>query len=343
MKLTKALLVSTSILMLAACAVKSTETGTKAEERSGGFLGLSTAAEVDVQTEAAFKSVNKVVIGGFKVGFLEEMRASNKAGGGLMGGGFGGKSTANVDLKGVDTALMQKITDAAYGDFVARLQKKGYTVIDRAELLKNRDYANANKEKSPLREESSMFFGADATITYLAPSSLDGLYFTGEAGRSGGFGFGNPQVASVNFAQENKIPVLFVTYEIDFANKSGGHGGWGSMSSSVEVGQGISVTPGGGVKLIGGHAGTFSTANGSMLFGQPVYSEETFGTIVNTSSDAGVAAETALNIFSAFAGAGTNQMRSFEITADPAKYQAVSLKVLAQANEKLTSKMAGLR
>ncbi|MBN8542734.1 MAG: hypothetical protein J0M34_00535 [Alphaproteobacteria bacterium] len=340
MKFTKALLISTSIILLAACSVQSTDKGTKAETRSGGLFGLGTAADYDVQTEGAFKNVKQVVIGGFKVGFLEETKASNKASGGLMGGGFGGKSTAKVDLKGVDAALMQEITDAAYADFIAQLEKRGYTVADRGELLKNRDYANANKEKSPLREESS-FLGADATITYVAPSNMEGLYFTGESGRSGGFGFGNPQVAAINFAEENKIPVVFVTYQVDFANKAGGHAG--ITTSAVEVGQGISVPPGGGVRIIGGQGGTFSSANGAILFGQPVSSSDTFGTIENTSTDAGVAVETAANIFSAVLGGGTNQTRSFEITAVPAKYKAVSLKVLGSANEKITAKMLSLR
>lgn len=337
MTLTKALLISTSILMLAACSVKSTDQGTKAQTASGGLFGLGTAADYDVTTEGAFKGVKQVVIGGFKVGYLEETKAAEKA-----GSGFGGKATAKVDLVGIDKALMQKITDSAYSDFVARLQKAGYTVVDRGALLQNRDYAKANKEKSPLREESS-FFGADTTITYVAPTNVEGLYFTGESGRNGGFGFANPQVAAINFADENKTPVLFVTYQVDFANKAGGHGGWGSVNSSVEVGQGISVPTGGGVRLVGGQGGTFSSANGAILFGQPVSSDETFGTITNTTSDAAVGLETATNLFSAVLGGGTNQTRSFEVKADPAKYKAVALKVLAGANEKITAKMAALR
>lgn len=333
MKHTFALLAATT--MLAACAVQGTSSGTAPEEASGGLFGMSKAEDLTVDTAAAFKDKKEVVIGSFQIAFLEEKKASNKAGGGLFGSGFGGKSSANMTLVGLDTPRFQAITEAAYADFVQKLQAAGYTVVDRSTLAAHEDFKNVSSEVSP-REEEGDLFGFGVTQKVVAPKAIGKLY-------AGGFGFSNPQVGAIGFADKTGTPVLFVNYTIDFANKSGGHGGYWSNSSSLEVGQGLSVPPGGGISFVGGQAGTFSSANGSIKLGQPVFSTDTFGEVVNTNSEGYVAAETAVNVIGVLGGVGSNQSRSFEVKADPAKYTKVATKVLTDANAMLVHKMQALR
>lgn len=335
MKPLKYLAMGTALALMSACAVQGTDAGTRPEEASGGLFGLSKADDLQVDTAAAFKDKKEVVIGGFHVAFLEEKKASNKAGGGLLGSGFGGKSSANMELKGVETAQFQAITETAYADFVARLKAAGYTVADRSVLANHDDFKGVSSEPSPIEEESNLL-GMGVTQTVVAPASIGKIY-------DGGFGFSNPQVGAIGFADKTGTPVIFVTYTVDFANKAGGHGGYWSNTSSLEVGQGISLPPGGGLTFVGGQAGTFSSANGSIKLGQPVSSDETFGEVLNTNSEGYVAAEAAVNVIGLLGGVGSNQSRSFDVKADPAKYQAVASKVLADANGKLVGKMVSLR
>lgn len=327
---------------LTGCAVQSTNSGTKPGQSTGGFMGLSKTDDVVVQTPDAFKGRNQVIIGSFKVGFLEEKKASAKAGGGLLGNGMGGKSSAHLKMNGITTATMQQITDAAYADFAAKLKAAGFTIADRSALLNSDDFKGVSSEPSPVREEAS-FFGSSNTVTYFSPKTLgDKIYWHGEQGHAGGFGFDNVMVGAANYADKSKTPVLFVSYLVDFANAEGSGGSW-SMSSSVSVGQGLSVVPGGGVWIIGGQGGTFSTNSGSVKLGQPVYSTDTYGEIKGTSSDAAIAAETALNVATSVLGGGSNQSRDFEINANPAKYKVVAGKILGESNAAITSKMGSLK
>jgi hypothetical protein len=340
MRFSTILCASVAALALGACSVTSTNQAVAPQESTGVF-GIK-SADYAVETEKAFKGVNRVVIGSFKVGFLEEKRESRKAGGGLFGGGFGGKSSAHVTLSGLTPELMQAITDAAYADFLKQLQAQGYTVEDRAQLLASADFAKANKQPSPLRQESS-FFGSDNTLTYVAPKEIENLYFfMAETPETGGFGFSNPSVAAMGFADKNKLPVLSVTYLLDFVGSTG-HGGAFTSTSSLEIGQSMHVPSGYGITLIGGQAGSFSTNNGSVKLGQPVHTTATFGEIEQETGEGMVAAETALNVVSALAGAGTNQHRQFAIKANPDQYQNAATGVLKDANKRLIDKMKSLQ
>lgn len=322
------------LLAVTACSVQSTSGGT-APQSSTGFMGMK-KDDFDVSVDKAFAGRKEVVIGSFKINFIDDKKASAKA-----GMGYGGRSTAALKLNGVDAKLMQKITDAAYADFISKLKANGYTLANRADLLAHPDFKKVNTEKSPFREEAS-FFGRQVTTTYFAPTELGSIYWAGEEGHIGGFGFSNPMMGASVYADKTKIPVLFVSYTVDFAN-SDGDGGRFASTSSMSVGQGVSIAPGGGINLFGGQGGSFSTNSGHIKLGQPVYSTDTFGEVVNTTSDTYKATETALNVVSAVLGGGTNITRKFEINADPAKYQAVTGKVLAETNAKLVGKMASLR
>jgi hypothetical protein len=335
----KSAALSALALTIAACSVTSTS-GVKApQEASGGFLGLVKQDEIKVDTGEAFKSVNQVIIGSFKVGFTEDKKDRKKA-----GRGVGGNATANLTLKGIDTSIEQQITDAAYDDFVAKLKAAGYTIADRNILLNSEDFKNAGgSEKSPHKEEASIF-GASSTMTYLNPTALgEKIYWTGESGNSGGFGFGNPMMAASVFADKNKIPVIFVNYIIDFANSDGSGGSFAS-TSMIEVGQGISVpASAGSLKLFGGQGGTFQSVNGNITLGQPVYSTEPFAEVVQTTTEAEIAGQYALNAITLMMGAGSNQSRAFDVNADPQKFKTVATSVLGDANGKIVGKMKELR
>jgi hypothetical protein len=298
---------------------------------------MITHEEINIEGDKAFSGVNKVVIGGFKVGFITAKEEQEKA-----GTGIGGRSSAVLELQGLTPEVMQSITDKAYSDLLGKLKAQGYEVVDRAELTGSAEFSKANHEPSPLTEESS-FFGSNNDVTYVAPKDIGKLYFfMGDTGPSGGFGFDNPTTAAATYADKTKLPVLSVVYTLDFASKNGSGGSFAS-TSALEVGQALSAIPGSGITLYGGSAGTFSSTNGSIKLGQAITSPDTFGEIEMTTSDTMKVLETASNVAGVLLGAGSNQSRDFVLKADPAKYSSGASGVLSKANDDLLNSMKALR
>ena len=235
---------------------------------------------------------------------------------------------------------MQAITDAAYADFLTQLQTQGYTVLDRNQLLSHAKFAKANADDAPIEIKSDA-----GKMLYFVPTELGNkAYFYMQDGirSKGGFGFGNPSVATSVFADETGIRVLAVNYIIDFATAES-YGAKHTSTSSVNVYQGISVKPGSQVALIGGSQGTFSTVNGSVSLGQPIYSTEKFGELTDVTSTAFKTTQVVTNVVSALGGLGTNKTSKYEVQADPAKYSSVTGGVLAKTNLAITEQMASVR
>ena len=334
----------TAGLALAGCSATGGQGGS-APATSTGFLGKK-RSDVEVDTGKAFAGAQQVVIGGFKVGFVEHKKMKAKAGGGFLGSGFGGKSLAKVTLTGVDQATRQAIADAAYADFVSGLRAAGYDVVDRDVLLSSEAFSGAKTHATPYEtNDSSLAVGAD--ITYYVPSEFGGkirIFMSDALGTGGALGWSNPSSAASKFAHERdgSIRVLAVNYLVDFAN-SESYGGMHTSTSSVSVYQGLSVKPSSGVGIIGGHGGTFSTAIGALRLGQAKYSTETFGEVVDVTSSASKTTETVVNVASALLGGGTNISRRYEVQADAGRFAALSGSVLVEANTALVEQMTALR
>lgn len=311
---------------LVGCSGISASGGAKAPEKNTGFLG-STKSDIDVDTPKAFAGKNDVVIGAFRVGFVTYNKVGHSTGTSLLGSaGSAGRASAKSTLVGINAASMQKITDAAYADFVSKLKANGYNVVDRSKLAALPEYKKMSTVASPQETDEN---GMD--LTYVAPA---GLPLKGT-----GFAFSHPMSALSVSGEKLGIPVLDVDYILNFVNGSGA--GW--SVATVEVGQGISIPPGSGVTLYGGQMSTFSNNVGSVKLGQPVYSTETFASVEGTTTDGDVALETATNVLTGLLGAGGRASREFNFNADPAKYAAVSHSVLSDANAKLVGAMKANR
>jgi len=325
---------------LTGCSVSAQKEGTMEEEqRKGGFMGMGTRPALEVTNKGAFGEVNRVVIGGFKVAFVESTRVNNKA-----GTGTGGNATALVDLKGVTAQDKQAITDQAYEDFIATLRSNGYTVEDRFVFTSYDAYAKVKQYDFPYTSDTSGIFSSYGKGDFHSPSKIGSKQpiFPGEvANVTGGIGHSNPSMAAVEFAEETGIAVINVAMVIDFVG-SKGHGGKWSSTASVQVGQLMSVDSG-TLGFNAGYGSAFNSKSGVMTFGQPVSSDQTFATIeeLTTGTDKGV--QTAANVFSAMLGSGTSQERKYTFHADPAKYRAAAKDATQKASELLVRKMVELR
>lgn len=321
-----------SATAIASCSVSATQGATKPGEVSGGLFGLVKQDDLKVQEEKAFAGVNEVIVASFKVAFITEGKNTAKA-----GVGFGGASTAKSELKGVGDGVMQEITNSVYKDFVANMKAKGIKILDRSELLADKDFKDVKTYDFPINDDGTRYF----TPVEFGKKSY---FFPGEsADYSGGFAFGNAMTGAALYAERAHKKVISVLYTVNYINAEGsGNSRWAS-SSSLEVGQGISVTPGSKLTIVGGQGGTFSSNIGNISLGQSVYSTKEFGTIKNTNSDAYKVAETALNVASALLGGGTNQTREFEVKADATKYKAIATEVLKDTNKAIVNRMATLK
>ena len=101
------------------------------------------AQQMRIDNAAAMNGVTEVVIGSFIVAFLTDRTDRARAGGGLLGSGFGGRSTARSALHGVSAVEFQRATDAAYADFLRQLAGAGYQIADRAAAVEAFTRANA--------------------------------------------------------------------------------------------------------------------------------------------------------------------------------------------------------
>lgn len=343
----KFLTLSVVAVALALNGCKSVSTSTDATAPAAaksGFMGLTTNADLTVTTPAAFKETGKVVIGGFKVAFVESKRDSAKAGGGLLSSGFGGKSTALMMLNGIDSDTKQAITDKAYADFISTLKAEGFTVTDRKQYTSTPEYVKTKTYDSPYTTDSSML-SKYGTTTYYQPTGFEAMrIYMGEIDKvMGGIGFSHPNNAAVAYTSETGNKLLNVVYVIDFSNADASGGSFKS-TSFVKVGQGLSLQAGTSkMQLIGGHAGTFSTANGSIALGQPIYSLEKFGDVVSASSNTEKTVEKLTNVASLLGGMGSNITTKFDVNADAEKYQAVALEITGKANEAIVGKMKSLK
>jgi len=339
----KKFLAVSSVILVTACGVSSGDGVMSRGENTGGFMGLTTLDSVEVDGKSAFKGVNDVVIGAFKVGFVDSSVAKRKAGGGLLGSGFGGKASGKVKLVGVSDTVKQQITDAAYSDFLTQLKSNGYNVVNRSAFTSSDEYKGAKKYSFPYKADDSGMFSEYGVSTYYQAKALgsEGLVFMNDIpGVTGGI-FGSASAAAAKYAAEGGTPVASATYLVDFA-AADGHGNNWTSSASVQIGQSLAITTG-NVQITKDHTGSFSAGTAYAKVGQPVQYDKQYGEVSDTTSTGMSVAQGAANALSLLSGGGTNSSKNYEIKANASKYKAGAISILKDANKALVAKGASLR
>ncbi len=297
---------------------------------------------IKVTAGKAIAGTQQVTIGQFTVAFLTERKDSARAGGGLMGG-FGGKSTVRSQLAGVDNAQMQAVADAAYDDFAAKLQARGFTVVDRSSL----ETALAVAEAEPNFKQVTTVVGdgdkAEATLvgaTQTGPlRTLVGDYTTGGFGAIGAGQRGmRLTTAMQSHAKQSGVRVLNVIYYVNFAS-SEEYGGWFRSSSAVKVSSGLGVAPGlSRVSVVGA-----SGSPGVLALAQPVAIGGDFFTREDAMSGGEKATRAVTKVIGILGGIGANSYKKFSFTALPGAYPEGATQATAEANSLFTERLAALR
>ncbi len=204
-------------------------------------------APVKVSGKEAVKGATGIAVAAFNVGFIFESTDQTKATGGMIGA-FGGTTKAKSTLVGVTPEMMQKIADAAYADFLAKLAASGLAVKDAASVFAAPEMAKPHGQVSPLDISIALEKKSKGKATYVKPTALPTLIMV--AGDFQGSGFssmglvmdsGQASYALSQYARAAGVPVVGVTYLIDFSQQKRP----GAFSfGGIEVNANLSVVPG---------------------------------------------------------------------------------------------------
>lgn len=258
----------------------------------------------------SFKGVNQVVLGQFTVVFLTKTVS-------YSGGGFfsnNNESKAIGQLAGVDSSTFQRVTDAIFEDFKAKLAHQGVTVADPAGYYANPYYQRVHSEEQghpvtvPLEDKQSVE-GQAWWPTTLAHHDNMAL-----ALRFMDAGVRDVYTAQYDYARNAKIPVLNVVYVVDFAEpaKSSGAGIFQSLNVKAE----IAISPRGSQLQLMDTSGKV----GKLVINKPLVEGGSFAEIKDITSGVQKTAETAQmlgNIGGAlFGGSHSNHMFGKQMRID---------------------------
>lgn len=294
---------------------------------------------------SAFKGVQKVAIGQVTVGFLVERKDSAKAGGGLTGSGFGGRSTTRSTLAGVSQAELTQIASAAYADLEAKLKAAGIELVDRAALVAHPAYAKTKPSAEPYG--LSVMTGRDdkATVMFLsAPQTAPLRVIAGDAAVSGlsamGLIMNGSQISmgASDFAKTHGVHVVNAIYYVDFAD-SDEYGGWFRSSSAVSVKASLALLPDQSkLSVIGPNY-----KSGAIALAHPVAVGGDFFEAADSTSGLQRADQAIANVIGLIGGIGTNSSKRLTFTARPGPYVPGATQAVADANDVLVAKLLSLK
>ena len=282
------------------------------------------AQQMRIDNAAAMNGVTEVVIGSFIVAFLTDRTDRARAGGGLLGSGFGGRSTARSALHGVSAVEFQRATDAAYADFLRQLAGAGYQIVDRAAAVEAFTRANAQPLENGIERDVILARDSRAKAQVFAPTEIGGVWLPREAlghisapGFSGNRSAVGISMGGVNHARASRQAVVNVFYVVDFANAET-YGGWFRNSSAVSVQAGLAIVP--ELSKVFVYAPNGRVVNVSPR--EPIAVGGDFGTFGDTTTNGERVAEIATNIIGALGGIGTNSTRRYAMQADAPRWEA---------------------
>ncbi|MBY0520418.1 MAG: hypothetical protein K2P79_08345 [Sphingomonas sp.] len=304
------------------------------------------APPLKISAPQAVKGTETVVIGAFNVGFIFQSVDQTAATGGMIGA-FGGTTRAKSELQGVTPEMMQAITDAAYADFRAQLEAKGFTVADPAAMFASPSFARVKPAPAPYEAGVLLDKKSKGKASYYKPAAIPGLVMMpGDVTPSGLSGMGMAMASGMtaygmsDYAKANRHGVLSVVYLIDFSNaKRPGAFSFGGIT----VTSGMSVVNDYSRMSIVGPGGKTAT----ITLKQPVAVEGDFAQMNDATRDAGL--QKAANIMGGLAAVGGlggmrfGKSKTFTFTARPGIYEQGAIKAASLANTRLADQLAALK
>ena len=308
------------------------------------------SASVKVINGGPLKGKSTLAIGAFRVAFKQHDQVVSTAGGALMGGG-GSSVTDDATMVGIDHALMQKIADAIYADFVQQARAKGYTVLDSVKL------AATSSEYKALPTTVSFTdgpFGAFVIPTGQTSPVMPTDDYKQE--RHGAQGFGaafkgvGAQMAKTEanavfpkIGKDTGAAVIAVNIVVNFAAFKGTQSTWMSGSkATVDFGATIEgIDPqlmGTMIKAWDAKTPDCGNCMAQAYLRGVVHSSDSIGTAEKRDA-LGVSGNVG-NAIGGLMGGSIAKHKAYELTADPVAYEKNALQVAKDANAMLLEEIA---
>ena len=198
--------------------------------KMGGTFGAKTVT--------AFTKSNRVAVAGFRVVFVTHNEARAFVRASYMPGRDTGSASAKmeVDLKGVDDATLQAITDKAYKLFIEQLKATGREVIT-AEEMKDAYAGFKTLPAGPQEAKAGLMRGKA-----FSPTGVPLWWQTGDAWGDAGLSQKNMRAFN-ELSEKMKAPVTIApAIVIDFAHMQSSGNRSGLVARRAEVGASLAMS-----------------------------------------------------------------------------------------------------
>jgi len=312
-----------------------------------GFGRKDKNATVRIVNGKPLKGKSTIALGAFRVAFKMHDQVVSIARGALSGNG-GSSVTDDTTLSGVDHALMQKIADQVYADFLSQAKAKGYSIVDSAALAASSPEYKALPTTASFTEGpfGEFVIPAGQTSPVLGADDYKQERHGAQTFTSGfkGIGVGMAKTAANDVFGKVGSPdtaVLAVTIVVNYATYKGTQSQWGGTSSAtVDFGATIEGTDpyGMGTGIRAWDAKTCGMCMAQANMTGNVHSSESIGT--TEKRDALGVSGNVSNAIGALMGTGVGKHKAFTLTADPAAYEKNVLLVAHEASDLLLTEVA---
>jgi hypothetical protein len=310
----------------------------------GTGLGLSACAQAAISGGAGekdavvkvtrgndLKGKSMLALGAFRVAFVTQDAAAA-----VSRGIFGGSAAKiSAELTGVDRALMQKISDEVYADFLRQAAARGYTVIESSSLLKtSAAYAALTPAENFSTGRLGTFVIPTGQRSVTMPSDARAREDKGTGGFAARLNMLSDQTAKSPAydafpvaAEQAGAPILAVTIAVNFANfkassSLGGSKATLAVGATIDGRNKLELVPSTGILAWDKGTGTCAACQSQFGLEGQIYSDESIGT---------------------YDSAGTQNNLTGTVTADPAAFEKNVLAVATQAIERLLGAVAAER
>ena len=315
---------------------------------SPGMALAGDTALLKVTGKDAVTGATAAAIGSFNIGFIFQSTDQTKSTGGMIGA-FGGVTNAKSVLAGVTPQMMQTIVDAAYADFISQLTAAGISVKDPVSVFAAPELAKPHGQVSPLDINVALEKGSKGKATYVKPTALPTMILVpGDFVSSGMSSMGlmmesgQAMYALANYAKASGVPVIDVSYVIDFSDQKRP----GSFSfGGIEVNANVSVTKGfSRMTLLGpnGKTATVTLNQGISVDGDFIQKKDaTSGTSKTVQTVANVGG----GLMAAMGAGGMmfGKSRKYEFDAKPGNYEKGATKAASLANARMVAQIIAMK
>jgi hypothetical protein len=293
------------------------------------------AGEKDAVVKVArgndLKGKSTLALGAFRVAFVTQDAAAA-----ATRGVFGGSAAKiSAELTGVDHALMQKVADAVYADFLKQAAARGYTLIESSSLVKtSAAYAALTPAENFSMGRLGTFVIPTGQRSVTLPSDARAREDKGTGGFAARFNMVSDQTAKSPAydafpvaADQAGAPVLIVTIAVNFANFKassflGGSKASLAVGATIDGRNKLELIPSTGILAWDKGTGTCAVCQIQFGLEGQIHSDEAIGT---------------------YDSAGTQNNLMGTVTADPAAFEKNVLAVATQAIERLLGAVAAER